>query len=56
MPYEAKKDGEDYIVVNTDTGAEKARHTPPDAQGKAERQIRLLNEIEKNPAWDGNDG
>lgn len=51
MPYEAKQDGEDWIVINSDTGEEKARHTPPDAKDKADRQIHLLNAIEKDPAW-----
>lgn len=46
MPYEIKKDGEDYLVINKDTGEEKARHTPPDAKEKAEDQVRLLHGIE----------
>lgn len=46
MPYTIRKDGEDYLVVNKDTGEEKARHTPPDAQEKAEKQVHLLNAVE----------
>lgn len=46
MPYEVKRDGEDYLVINKDTGEEKARHTPPDAEEKAKEQVRLLDGIE----------
>lgn len=46
MPYEVKKDGEDYLVINKDTGEEKARHTPPDAETKAKEQVRLLEGLE----------
>jgi len=46
MPYEIKKDGEDYLVINKDTGETKARHTDPDAKEKAEEQVRLLEGIE----------
>lgn len=46
MPYEIKKDGEDYLVINKESGEEKARHTPPDAHEKAEAQVRLLHGIE----------
>lgn len=46
MPYEVKKDGDDYLVINKDTGEEKARHTPPDAEEKAKEQVRLLEGIE----------
>lgn len=52
MPYEVKKDGEDYLVINKDTGEEKARHVPPDAQEKAEKQVRLLEAIEHDPGWE----
>ena len=51
MPYKVEKDGENYNVVNSDTGEVKATHTPPDAKEKAERQIRLLHEVEKDPEW-----
>lgn len=46
MPYEIRKEGEDYLVVNKDTGEVKARHEPPDAQEKAEAQVKLLEGIE----------
>lgn len=46
MPYEIKKDGEDYLVINSESGEEKARHTPPDAKEKAEKQVNLLRGIE----------
>ena len=46
MPYEVRKDGDDYIVVNKATGDEKARHTPPDAEEKAKEQVRLLHGLE----------
>jgi hypothetical protein len=52
MPYEIKKDGEDYVVINKDTGEEKARHSPPDAEEKAERQVHLLEAIEHDPGWE----
>jgi hypothetical protein len=46
MPYKIEQDGENYKVVNEATGEVKATHTPPDAKEKAERQIRLLHEVE----------
>lgn len=46
MPYEVRKDGEDYLVINKDTGAEKARHAPPDAKEKADKQVALLHDLE----------
>ena len=46
MPYAIRKDGEDYLVVNTETDEVKARHEPPDAEEKAQRQLRLLEEVE----------
>ena len=52
MPYEIKKDGEDYLVINKDTGKEKARHKPPDAEEKAEKQVHLLEAIENDPGWE----
>ena len=51
MPYEIKQDGEDYLVVNKETGEEKARHEPPDAKEKAERQVHLLEAVENDPEW-----
>lgn len=54
MPYEAKKgEGESWTVVNTDTQEVKATHEPPDAEDKAKRQAHLLNEVEKDPSWEG---
>lgn len=53
MPYEVRKaDGDKYEVVNKDTGDVKAVHEPPDAKEKAERQIKLLHEIETDPEWE----
>lgn len=46
MPYAIRKDGDCYEVVNKDTDEVKARHEPPDAKEKAERQVRLLHMIE----------
>lgn len=46
MPYEIRQDGEDFLVINKETGMEKARHTPPDAKQKAEDQVKLLHGIE----------
>lgn len=51
MPYEVKKDGDNFTVVNSETGDVKATHEPPDAKDKAERQVKLLSAIEKDPAW-----
>lgn len=56
MPYATRKgDGESYEVYNTDTGDVKAMHEPPDAKEKAERQVKLLAEIENDPEWNGSD-
>lgn len=52
MPYEVKKDGENYQVINSTTQEVKDTHEPPDAEQKATRQVHLLNEIEKDPAWE----
>lgn len=49
MPYEVRAAGDKYEVINTHTGEVKAVHEPPDAKEKAERQVRLLHEIEDNP-------
>lgn len=51
MPYKAIQNGEDWDVVNTETNEVKATHKPPDAKEKAERQIKLLHEVEKDPEW-----
>lgn len=52
MPYEVKQDGENYQVVNKDTGEVKATHTPPNAKENAEKQVRLLEAIENDPGWE----
>ena len=46
MPYEVRKNGENYEVVNKETQEVKAVHEPPDAEEKAKRQVRLLEGIE----------
>ena len=52
MPYEARQEGEDWEVVNTETGKVVATHKPPDAKGKAERQLHLLRELQDHEGWD----
>jgi len=52
MPYEIKEDGDNYQVINKDTGEVKATHTPPDAKDKAERQVHLLEAVENDPGWE----
>jgi len=53
MPYKAVAgEGDTYNVVNSATEEVKASHQPPDAKEKAERQVRLLNEVESDPGWD----
>lgn len=47
MPYEIKQNGENYDVVNKETGEVKATHAPPDAKIKAEKQVELLHHVEK---------
>ena len=56
MPYETEKQGENYIVKNTETGDVKATHEPPDAKEKAEAQVRLLHAIENDTEWEANGG
>jgi hypothetical protein len=56
MPYEIRKDGENYDVVNTETGQVKATHEPPDAKEKAEHQVKLLHAIENDPEWNDDNG
>lgn len=46
MPYAIRKEGADYLVVNKDTDEVKARHSPPDGEEKAKKQINLLHAIE----------
>lgn len=52
MPYEIRQSGDNYEVVNKDTGDVKATHEPPDAKGKAERQVHLLEAMENDPGWE----
>jgi hypothetical protein len=52
MPYEVRKNGEDYEVINKDTQEVKDTHKPPDAKEKAERQVRLLEAVEHDPGWE----
>lgn len=52
MPYEIKKNGECFDVVNKETQEVKATHEPPDAKEKAERQVHLLEAIENDPGWE----
>lgn len=52
MPYKIEKNGENYDVVNEESGEVKATHEPPDAKEKAERQVHLLNAIEHDPSWE----
>lgn len=52
MPYKVVMDGETANVVNEESGAIRDTHQPPDAKEKAERQVRLLNDIESDPSWD----
>jgi hypothetical protein len=56
MPYETRKNGENVDVVNTETQEVKATHEPPDAQGKADRQVKLLHAIENDERWEGGEG
>ena len=51
MPYEVKESGDNYQVINKDTGEVKATHEPPEAKEKAERQVRLLEAIKNDPGW-----
>jgi hypothetical protein len=44
MPYKVEEKDGKYIVVNEETGEEKAEH---DTRESAERQVRLLEELEK---------
>lgn len=52
MPYEIRQSGDNYEVINKDTGDVKATHEPPDAKEKAERQVKLLEGIENDPGWE----
>ena len=48
MPYEIRKAGENYEVVNSQTGEVKATHEPPDAEENAKKQVALLNHVESD--------
>jgi len=48
MPYEIRQNGENYEVVNKETGEVKATHEPPDAKENAEKQVALLNHVEND--------
>lgn len=53
MPYEIKAGADgSYDVINSETNEVKATHQPPDAKEKAERQVKLLHEVENDPEWD----
>ena len=52
MPYDIRKNGENYDVINKETEEVKATHEPPDAEEKAKRQVDLLNRIESDPGWE----
>lgn len=52
MPYEIKQNGENWDVINSETKEVKATHTPPDAKEKAERQVKLLHDVEAHPGWE----
>lgn len=54
MPYEIREAGENYEVVNSETGEVKAVHEPPDAKEKAEKQLRLLEGVEHG--WEPDNG
>lgn len=44
MPYKVEEHGDKFAVVNEETGEVKAEH---DTRESAERQVRLLHELEK---------
>ena len=47
MPYEVRKNGDVYEVVNKETGEVKATHMPPDGKEKADAQVKLLHQLEE---------
>lgn len=55
MPYEIKQDGQNYNVINSNTGEQKAKHLPPHAKEKAEKQVKLLHEMEDDKWWNSTD-
>lgn len=56
MPYEIRKSGDNYEVINSETKEVKATHEPPDAEEKAKRQVHLLNAVENDPGWEPSNG
>lgn len=56
MPYKKQQNGENWEIVNEESGDVVAVHEPPEAEAKADRQLKLLDEIEKDPQWDEDDG
>jgi len=52
MPYKIAENGENYDVIEEDTGEVVATHEPPDAKEKAERQVKLLHDVEGSESWD----
>lgn len=58
MPYKVVKtpgENESWDVVNADTDEVKATHEPPDAKEKAEKQVKLLHNVEKEWPEDEDD-
>lgn len=49
MPYEVQPNDGSFDVINSESGDVKATH---DSKEAAERQVKLLNEIEKDQAWE----
>jgi hypothetical protein len=49
MPYEIREAGDKYEVINSETHDVKGTH---ENKEDAERQVRLLNEIENDPNWE----
>jgi hypothetical protein len=53
MPYEIKHvEGDGYDVINSETKDVKGHH---ENKEDAERQVRILNEVESNPEWEKED-
>ena len=48
MPYHVQEKDGKYLVINDETGDTKAEH---DTKEEAERQVKLLHEIENDPEW-----
>ena len=52
MPYKIEKEGNEFQVINTDSGEVKASH---DTKEKAEKQVELLHKLENDKWWDSSD-